>query len=137
MLAQAAPLGIHDYLVLSVPDELYGALVGLGVGNVWRCALRFTGGVDPAQQAVYSRLLTPLGERLMRPTYGSDIVKFLGRNISEARRRSAEISIRSALRDYPDIQITAITIVGDSSNLVITIYAQNVNPPITIRLGAA
>lgn len=70
--------------------------------------------------ATYLRtlLLTRIGERVMRPTYGSEVAGALFEPMSPAFRAELEGDIRDAVTAWePDASVTALDVAEDGSTL--------------------
>jgi phage baseplate assembly protein W len=97
---------------------------------------------DPAkmwQDRVIIAVMTNLGERVMRPTFGSDAPKTVGHNLSDAVSiisQSVTVAFSRWLTDLELIEVTGFTDSVDGYLVIQIKYkyrAQNINQTVNIK----
>ena len=97
---------------------------------------------DPAkiwQDRVVVAVMTDLGERVMRPTFGSDVPKSVGESVNDALniiRQSIEVTFGRWLKDLTLLNVEGYTDEYDGYLVVEITYnyrAQNLTQTLTIK----
>jgi uncharacterized protein len=73
--------------------------------------LLFAAGVEKVRQSILLILETEPGERVMRPTFGAGLRRFLMKPNTDAIRAQIQIEVERALRAFePRIQLRAVSV---------------------------
>jgi len=103
------------------------------LGTGWRFPLRpdesgslaYSSGEENVEQSLRILLLTRLGERVMRPAYGSEAPRLVFAAGSQQNLRLLEGSIRDAVRDFePRVELEAVraeTVPEDDARVTVSI----------------
>ncbi len=93
-------------------------------------------GTDNLAQAVFLRLMTPMGTDPFMPEYGSRIHFLLGKGQSEENELTAEMYVgESLLRDQRIVSVDNITVQYDGNELSIYVRVIGINSiqPVDVR----
>jgi phage baseplate assembly protein W len=91
------------------------------------------------QDRVIIAVMTSLGERIMRPTFGSDAPKTVGQNLNDAIsiiKQSVAVSFSRWLKDLDLLEVTGFTDQTDGYLIVQIKYnyrSQNINQTVNIK----
>lgn len=82
---------------------------------------------DAIKASIIQILMTRIGERVMRPTFGTRIWDFIFDNDSDSFREDVEREVRSALGQWePRIVVTQVLVesgeVNEPNQMLVTIY---------------
>ncbi len=87
--------------------------------------LGYSSGDDNVEQSLHILLMTSLGDRVMRPTFGTDAEKLVFAPGSVRYLRLLETSVRAAVRDFePRVDLDAVSAeadVNDDTRILVSI----------------
>ena len=87
-------------------------------------AIATSGGVTRLEQAMRIILSTHLGERPMRPLFGSRLRDFLFAGVDDASTREIALEVARAIGSCePRVEVDHVDVVNEARNLVVPFYS--------------
>lgn len=90
--------------------------------------LNTVSGTDNLAQAIILRLMTPVGSRPLRPTFGSQLPLLLGKGQSSEMRRVAQMIVGSTVMQEPRvIAVDDVKVEFEDNRMQVSFVALGVN----------